>query len=42
MKKKLIKDFSYPNPDDPDIQSKLYKKREFYYHQIKPRPKVKT
>jgi len=35
--KNLIKDFSYPKTDDPNIQSKLFKKREFYYHQIKPR-----
>lgn len=40
--KKLIKDFSYPNPDDQDIQSKLFKKREFYYHQIKPRNKLNS
>jgi len=37
MNKKLIKDFSYPETSDPNIQSKLFKKREFYYHQIKPR-----
>jgi len=37
-KKKLIKDFSYPDPSDLNIQSKLYKKREFYYHNIKKRP----
>jgi DNA polymerase III delta prime subunit len=39
---KDIKDFSYPNVDDPDLQIKLFKKREFYYHQIKPRDKMKT
>jgi len=37
-KKKLIKDFSYPDPSDLNIQTKLYKKREFYYHNIKKRP----
>ncbi len=41
-KKKLIKDFSYPNPLDPNIQSKIYKKREFYYHYINQRPKMET
>jgi len=40
--KNLIKDFSYPNPDDPEFQAKIFKKREFYYHQIKPRNKMKT
>jgi len=40
--KNLIKDFSYPEPNDPDIQSKIFKKREFYYHQIKPRNKMNT
>jgi superfamily II DNA or RNA helicase len=38
----MIKDFSYPEPDDPNIQLKLFKKREFYYHQIKPRKKLQT
>jgi len=40
--KKLIKDFSYPLPSDPNIQEKLFRKREFYYHQIKPRNKLET
>ena len=38
----MIKDFSYPEPSDPDIQTKIFKKREFYYHQIKPRKKMET
>ena len=42
MNKDLIKDYSYPDPSDPNIQSKLFKKREFYYHQIKPRDKMKS
>ncbi len=37
MNNKLIKNFSYPNPSDPEIQNKLFKKREFYYHQIEKR-----
>jgi len=40
--KKLIKDFSYPEPFDADIQAKIFKKREFYYHQIKPRKKLEN
>jgi hypothetical protein len=32
-KKKLIKDFSYPNHNDPNMQTKIYKKREYHYHQ---------
>ena len=27
-------DYSYPDINDPDLQEKLYKKREFYYHKI--------
>lgn len=42
MNKKLIKDFSYPDPSDKDIQEKLFKKREFFYHQIQPRPIINT
>jgi hypothetical protein len=30
-KKKLIKDFSYPKPADPNIQSKIYKKCKLLY-----------
>lgn len=41
-KKNLIKDFSYPNPADNDFQSKIFKKREFFYHQIQPRKKLET
>lgn len=40
--KNIIKDFSYPEPDDPNIQTKIFRKREFYYHQIKPRKKMET
>jgi hypothetical protein len=36
------KDFSYPNTFDKNLQSKLFKKREFYYHKIQPMPKMKT
>ena len=32
----------FEDPNDPDIQAKLFKKREFYYHHIKPRNKMTT
>lgn len=36
---KLMKvNHTYPETDDPDFQYKIYKKREFYYHKIPPRP----
>lgn len=39
---KLMKqDVSYPETDDPELQFKFYKKREFYYHTPKDRPDVK-
>jgi superfamily II DNA or RNA helicase len=41
-KKNLIKDFSYPNPVDNEFQSKIFKKREFFYHQIQPRKKLES
>jgi superfamily II DNA or RNA helicase len=28
----------YPKVDDPEFQSKVYKKREFYYYKLPPRP----
>ena len=30
----LNKDYVYPDIDDKNFQSKIYKKREFYYHKI--------
>jgi len=36
---KLMKlEYKYPDTDDENLQSKIYKKREFYYHKIKDRP----
>lgn len=32
---------SYPDPADPELQYKLYKKREFYYHKTPKRADVK-
>lgn len=37
MKNNDNKDFSYPLPNDENFQSKIYKKREFYYHKIPQR-----
>jgi hypothetical protein len=43
MKKlKFNKDFSYPEVDDPDFLSKIFKKREFYYHRVPHREKMKN
>jgi superfamily II DNA or RNA helicase/predicted transcriptional regulator len=42
MNKNLIKDFSYPEQSDKNIQLKLFKKREFYYNLIEKREKMKT
>lgn len=33
----LSKDFSYPNPNDPELLSKIFKKREFFYHKVPER-----
>jgi len=33
----FIQDFSYPSYNDPDLQQKIFKKREFYYHLIPKR-----
>ena len=39
--KKLLKvDYAYPDPSDPELQYKLYEKREFYYHKIPDRPEI--
>lgn len=44
MNNKLIfnKDFSYPELDDPDFLFKIFKKREFYYHRVPQRDKMKN
>ena len=39
---KKEQDFTYPNVNDEDIQSKIYTKREFYYHKMPERPKIKN
>jgi hypothetical protein len=37
---KMKQNYSYPDNDDPNIQYKLYKKREFYYNKIPQRPQI--
>jgi hypothetical protein len=32
----------YPDPNDDDFQMKIFKKREFYYHTIPQRDKMKS
>ena len=41
-KLKFNKDFSYPEVDDPDFLSKIFKKREFYYHRVPQRNKMNS
>ena len=36
----LKKDYSYPDPTDPDFQSRIYQKREFYSNRIPYREKL--
>lgn len=36
---KRYKDYSYPKTDDPNFQSNLYERREFYYHKVPRRDK---
>jgi superfamily II DNA or RNA helicase len=33
----MNKDYHYPDPNDSDFQSKIYQKREFYYHKTPSR-----
>ena len=39
---KLVKDFSYPEPTDPELLTKIFRKREFYYHKVPERSKMET
>lgn len=41
IEKLMKQDVSYPETDDPQLQLKFYKKREFNYHMPKERPDVK-
>ena len=40
LKLKIKRNFSYPDPEDEDFQSKIFKKREFYYHKVPRRDKL--
>ena len=37
----MSKDYTYPLTDDENFQSKIFKKREFYYHKIPQRDQLK-
>ena len=39
---KYTKDFSYPDPSDPELLAKIFKKREFYYYRVPKREKMET
>lgn len=39
---KLVKDFSYPETKDDEFLTKIFKKREFYYHKVPERAKLET
>jgi len=34
--------YTYPEPDDKNLQEKVYRKREFYYNHMPKRPKFKS
>ena len=38
--KLMQQNYAYPDPSDPELQNKIYQKREFYAHRIPPRPNV--
>ncbi|MBA42906.1 MAG: hypothetical protein CMF62_02715 [Magnetococcales bacterium] len=38
----MKRNFSYPDPVDKNFQSKIYKKREFYYNKLPNRDKLET
>ena len=42
LKKLMDIEYTYPSPDDPEFQNKVYTKREFYYHKIPAREELKT
>jgi len=41
-KLKLVKDFSYPETNDQELLTKIFKKREYYYHKVPERAKMET
>lgn len=40
IKTSIKKSYSYPDPEDEEFQSKIFSKREFYYHTIPRRDKL--
>jgi hypothetical protein len=40
--KMMTTNYTYPDTNDDDLQYKIYKKREFYYHKIPERPDIKN
>ena len=42
LKDDINKEYSYPLPTEDNFQSKIFKKREFYYHKIPARNKFKN
>ena len=38
--KLMKKEYNYPDPADKNIQYKLYRKREFFFHKMKERPSL--
>jgi DNA polymerase III delta prime subunit len=40
LEKIMEQNYSYPDPADPELQYKIYKKREFYAHRIPPRANI--
>lgn len=42
LKKLITTDYTYPETKDDEFQSKIYRKREFYYHKIPDRGEIKN
>lgn len=40
--KQMTINYNYPDVNDDELQYKIYKKREFYYHKIPERPDIKN
>ena len=40
--KMMTTNYTYPDTNDDDLQYKIYKKREFYYHRVPERNIMKT
>lgn len=42
LDKKMLENYSYPSPSDPDFQLDIYQKRDFQIHRIPDRPEIKN